>query len=1005
MFRPLFLAGSVLLAGLLCISRAPAQQADAGYEGQPVAAVRLIASPRVDVQPFARLIKLKSHQPYSKAAAEATATALRSAGHFSRVDIEITPEADGLHVTFLLQPVYYIGIISFSGNIDGFDYSRLLNVVNYPSNTPYEKRLADAGEGALKGFFSNEGYFLAQVHEETQLDTAHDVANLVYHITLGRRAKFGTVRVVGPPPSEAEPILGAIRSIWAWLRGGDIKPGKTYHPVDVQTASRLIRNYLGSRDWLASQITIPTPQYDPQTNRVPIRFRINLGPKVKIRVEGARVRGKTLKTLIPIYQENTFSDYLVTEGARNLFRYLQSKGYFGAKVYPKVEKTQSLISLVYEVERGRRHTVESVSFAGNRHFGEDALDPQVAIHTARFLSHGQFSQALLNQSVTNLTAFYQNAGFEDAHVDATVKDVATKLYVTFHIEEGSQTIVNHLTVAGLKTLPLGTVVPGGPALRAGQPFSPAKVSLDRKRIVASYLNRGYPDVSFRATSTSVAKQPHRVNITYIIGEGPHVRIRSVVILGERHTKPEFIRRNAGIHPGAPLSEGQMLAAESALYNLGIFDWASVAPSHPITENNGLTTLAQAPAALPLNSGAELAALNRVDPIEDVLIKVHESKRNDLTYGFGFLSTPATGQIATGVLQLPGLPTIGIPASFKPIEKTIISPEVSLEYSRKDLLGRDETASVSTVLSRLDQRLTFAYDDPQFLGPGWSAVLSASTERTTQNPLFTANLGQGSLQFDRLLNSAGTEHLEFRYSYQATSLSNLLILHFIPPEDQSIRDSTLSASFIRDTRDNPMNAHRGVFETIDLGITPKLIGSSDNFARFFGSFAVYRQLKPWMVWANRVELGEEKAFAGSHVPFSDRFFTGGADSLRGFPINGAGPQTPASLCMKLNDLPSCTAQVLVPTGGSQLFILNSEARFPIPVTIPIIKHLGGVVFYDGGNVFSRIGFTHDGEYSNTVGFGLRYQTPVGPIRFDIGHNLNPSPGFNANQIFVTLGQAF
>jgi outer membrane protein insertion porin family len=1002
-------AGAALLAGFLCLSQATAQQNAAAfsYQGEPVAAVLLVASPTVDIRPLEHLVKLKSNQPYSKTAAEATAFALRSAGHFTRVDIQISLEADGLHVTFLLQPVYYIGTISFSGSTDDFDYARLLNVVDYPSDRPYEKSLANAGVRALQGFFSNEGYFLARVHEETKLDTVHKLANLVYHVTLGKRAKFGTIEVVGPPPLQAERILGALHSIRSLLKGGDIKPGKTYRPSDVQTASRMIRNYLGSQDWLASQITLPVPNYDPQTNRVPIRFHVKLGPKVKIHVAGARVHGKELKTLIPIYQDNVFSDYLVTEGSRNLFRYLQSKGYFDARVYPKVEKTRSLISLTYEVDRHRRHSVESISYTGNRHFDEDTLDPLVAIQTEHFLSRGQFSQSLLNQSVTNLTGFYQNAGFEHVRVSPTVKDVEPNLYVAFHIKEGPRTIVNHVTVVGLQRETLATVAPGGLRLRSGKPFSPANISFDRKRIVASYLNLGYPDVSLQATSTPVPDQPHHVNIRYIIGEGPHVTIRSVLILGERHAKPQFIRRNAGIHAGAPLSQGRMLAAESALYNLGIFDWASVAPPHSIAEANGLITEAQSPAALPLSAGPEIAALNQVDPLQDVLVKVHESKRNQISYGFGFLSTPATGQIATGVLQLPGLPTIGIPTNFKPqFQKTVISPELSLEYSRRDLGGRDETASVSTVLSSLDQRFTFSYDDPQFLGPGWSALLSASTERTTQNPMFTANLGQGALEFDRLLNSAGTERLELRYSYQATALSNLLVLHFIPPDDQSIRDSTLSASFIRDTRDNPMDAHRGVFETVDLDLTPRIIGSSDNFARFFGSFATYHQVKPWMVWANRVELGEEEAFAGSHVPFSDRFFTGGADSLRGFPINDAGPHLPALLCSKLNDLKSCTGQVLVPAGGPQLFIFNSEGRFPIPITIPVIKHLGGVVFYDGGNVFSSIGFNHFfRQYSNTVGFGLRYQTPVGPIRFDIGHNLSPPAGFNANQIFVTIGQAF
>jgi len=188
----------------------------------------------------------------------------------------------------------------------------------------------------------------------------------------------------------------------------------------------------------------------------------------------------------------------------------------------------------------------------------------------------------------------------------------------------------------------------------------------------------------------------------------------------------------------------------------------------------------------------------------------------------------------------------------------------------------------------------------------------------------------------------------------------------------------------------------------------MMGSTDNFARFFGQTAYYCEMKPWMVWANEVRVGLVDSFAGSHVPISESFFSGGADSLRGFPLNGAGPQVLATLCTEANNPASCTARITAPTGGRQLFILNSEGRFPIPINFPspINKNLGGVVFYDGGNVYRNIGFSHFfNDYSNTVGIGFRYQTPVGPVRIDVGQNLNPVPGFKSTQLFITLGQSF
>src|SRR5262249_56094927 len=116
-------------------------------------------------------------------------------------------------------------------------------------------------------------------------------------------------------------------------------------------------------------------------------------------------------------------------------------------------------------------------------------------------------------------------------------------------------------------------------------------------------------------------------------------------------------------------------------------------------------------------------------------------------------------------------------------------------------------------------------------------------------------------------------LQFRHAYTPTALTHLLIQNFTPPEDESVRPSPLSAAFVRDTRDNPLDAHKGSFQTVDFGVSPKPIGSSQNVARFFCQTAHYWQLKPWMVWANSVRLGLVKSFAGRHVPISQLFFSG------------------------------------------------------------------------------------------------------------------------------------
>jgi outer membrane protein assembly factor BamA len=274
------------------------------------------------------------------------------------------------------------------------------------------------------------------------------------------------------------------------------------------------------------------------------------------------------------------------------------------------------------------------------------------------------------------------------------------------------------------------------------------------------------------------------------------------------------------------------------------------------------------------------------------------------------------------------------------------------------------------------------------------------ERNSENPLFISEVEDASLQFQRYLNRRNTLQLQLRYDFNHTLLTDLLVPELVLPPDRNVKLSFVSGSLIHDTRDKPLDAHHGIFQTLDLQIVPTAFGSSANFTRLFTQNAYYKPLPAGLVFANSIRLGFAKRFSNSFVPTSERFFAGGGNSLRGFPINEAGPIRYVPFCAP-GQTTGCPL-VPVPIGGNMLFILNSELRYPLP----IISNLGGVVFYDGGNVYRFINFNDfTRNYTNTVGIGLRYATPIGPVRIDFGHNLNPQVGIGANQFFITLGQAF
>jgi outer membrane protein insertion porin family len=951
------------------------------YEGQMVSSVNLVSDPRHDVEVFRPLVKQGAKEPYSEQKIQASVAALNKTSRFSKVSVSVEPEAAGLRVSFVLEPAYYVGVLEFPGATKVFTYNRLLQVVNFPDEEVFDKERIPQATQALVQFLHTNGFFQGKVEADTKLMEEDRLANVTFTVTLGKRAKIGNVSVQGADPVETAKLLHSVRSLRATVTSSSLKHGKTYTPERVKAATTAMRRTLAKQKHLANKIQVNDPQYHAETNRVDLSFNVEVGPTVVIKTTGAKlsvlpfVSSRREKKLVPVYSEEAIDRELVNEGRQNLINFFQEKGYFDADVKTVFQRTPEQISVTYQINKGTKHKVDDISFAGNTALSDKDLLPRVALQKKHLLSHGKFSQKLLKASVKGITAAYQDAGYEDVKVTPQVVDREPEIDVMFQIAEGPQTTVANLILKGNDHYPFNELSPAaGFLLRSGAPFSPRKLADDRSRISAKYLDRGYLNVDVKTAVTKLPDDPHKVNVTYAITENQQVRVSRTVILGKNRTRESLISSTAGIRPEQTLSQGRLLEGESRLYDLGIFDWSSVGPRRPITTQSD----------------------------EESLIKVHEAKRNSITYGFGLEITRRGGNLPTGTVAVPGLPPVAIDTSgFVSSEKTFVGPRGSIQFSRLNLRGLAETGTISLLASRLDQRALATYIDPQFLNSKqWRSLFSLSVERNAENPLFTSREGDVSFQVERPLNKDKTTTAQFRYSFRRTNLSDILVPELVLPEDRSVRLSTLSGNLIHDTRDKPLDPHRGVYHTLDLSLTPTALGSNANFAKLLGQYAFYKPVHS-MIWANSIRLGFAKPISGSRVPTSERFFSGGGTTLRGFPINEAGPQRSVPVCTNPADPATCML-ISVPEGGNQLFVLNSELRFPLQ----IINNLGGVVFYDGGNVYRNISFAQFvNNYTSTVGVGLRYSTPVGPVRIDVGRNLNPVPGIKAYQFFITLGQAF
>jgi outer membrane protein assembly factor BamA len=950
------------------------------YEGQNVDAVDLIGNPHRNLEPLRSVVTQKAKEPYSESKVEASIAALEKAGAFPKVNVQVVPDTSGLRLNFLLEPAYYIGIVDFPGATKLFSYIHLLEVSDFSDEDPYDPARIPVAEHALKEFFEHNGYFQASIHTNSRIDDQHTMVNVDFDVNLGARARLANVEIEGTDSAETAHLLHALSSLRARLSGSLLKRGKPYTAERLKGATALIKSTLGKQHRLASSVKQNPPRFHSENDRVDASFKVETGAVVDIRTQGAKLSAipflsrREMKKLIPIYSEGAVDQDLVREGEENLVDYFQRKGYSDVKVNTNFTRQADQILVVYEIDRGQKRKVDRIAFHGNNQVTTKALMAQVVVKRSHLWSHGSVSPKLLKQSVSNMESFYSDRGYESAKATSHLASRGSKVGVTFEIEEGPQTIVEKVEVTGNKTIPQDQLTQGhGFGLRPGGAFSPRRLSEDRNRISAAYLDRGYLSAEVKATVSPNSGDRNRITVTYAINEHQMVRVDNVLYLGQKKTRDSLLKKTAAIPSESPMRKGELLEAESRLYDLNIFDWASVGPEKPITDQTE----------------------------EATLVKVHEAKQNEIIYGFGFEVSRRGGNIPSGTVAVPGLPPIGLGSNqIAPSEATFASPLGSIEFSRRNIRGLAETASASILLSRLDQRLIANYTQPHFLGSRWSSLSSFSLERTSENPLFTAELGDLSFQAERILSRKKNTRVQLRYDFDKTRLSDLIVPELVLPQDRNVRLSTFSGTLIRETRDKPLDAHRGIYTTVNFGITPSALGSNVNFGKLFGQFATYKSVHS-IVLANSIRLGLAKSFSGSFVPTSQLFFSGGGTSLRGFPLDEAGPQRIVPFCNVLQNETGCV-NVTVPVGGRQLFILNSEVRFPLKIT----KELGGVVFYDGGNVYSAISFSNFiNNYSNTIGVGLRYSTPIGPVRVDIGRNLNPVPGLSATQYFITLGQSF
>src|SRR6185437_13917609 len=209
------------------------------YDGQNVTSIEIAGQPNLDAKDLLPLLTLKTKEPFSEEKAEESIAAIKKAGRFHDVQLDIRPETNGVRVLFVLQPGTYFGIYVFPG-AGRFPYSRLLQISNYPPKGAYTPVDVEDARRSLERFFQRNGYFQAKVESQVQTSPPWGLANIIFNTTLNRRAKFGEVVVGGVSSQEASHLTGLLHSFIARLRRSAIRPGKTYKLATVQRATQYL---------------------------------------------------------------------------------------------------------------------------------------------------------------------------------------------------------------------------------------------------------------------------------------------------------------------------------------------------------------------------------------------------------------------------------------------------------------------------------------------------------------------------------------------------------------------------------------------------------------------------------------------------------------------------------------------------------------------------------------------------------------------------------------------
>jgi len=968
----------------------------------------------------------------------------------------------GVRLRFVVRPRLVVGDINVEIGVTegtGIDEDELRARVNLlePGMRLTEQALR-RGADAIQVYMRDRGFYRAAVTYEQQLDATRTRASVVYRVEPG-------------PPTLLEAFDVSVRGFDSSRLAADLpmRPGARFTMQGLAENLARVRQALIAEGYLSPRLEEPDLRFDSATNRMSVALEGDIGPRVEIEVAGYELSERRRRELLPVLREGTIEPSAVEEGARRLEIRLQEEGYFFADVstecsvnpplppeqaaaplFPEEEGlgscdllnpdelTGRTVRVVYNVERGRRFELTDIRIEGTDALTFEEVEGDLRTRTRNMLGfipffglgRGYTSDEALQRDRRAIEARMRDLGYRQAAVSVRrgVSLEGDNLIITFVVNEGPLTRVADVEVRGNQIFTAERLraarcpvdpLPDEACLAAGASFSRTRARADGERLRAFYVRNGYAESDVNLDVVDLPVEPgaeQRVRLVYTVNEADKVFINRISVNGLAQTKREAVLEAIPLREGEVLRGDELLESERVLLN------STDAFRHVLIRTEP--------------AGETPGGFKR----RDVIIDVEERQSITTDYIVGFSTD-------TGALG-------------------------GFEVRHVNLFGQLRQAAFRSRFSRLQQLVRLEYFDPRFRRYGEKSFaplsLSAQYQRDTSvTRFFRTTIDRGSQgvvqrfdeegglidEFGRPVGAPSINRFTFtaetqrdfelelsptgavrrrstiflRYNYEDVRLFNigsLLIAPVLRP-DQAVRLSRLGVSFARDTRDRQFDPTRGEFLTVDYAVALKALGGNMSFNKLLTTYRRYKKINRVRetVLAASVQLGLGNMIRPSdrddngvvddadlRLPISERFFGGGATTLRGFGFEEAGPRLVFPQCdfnrPPVGSLPSCgvfrnqEGEVVelnpftVPIGGNALAVVNLEAR------VGATRNLQVVPFYDGGNVFERVSDLFgkgdragrdpnlEAKWTHTVGLGLRLKTPIGSLGVDYGYLLNP-----------------